>query len=74
MKALMMDHKSKEAAQIVENFLKNNPEYPEHLKNKALESSYILLKQMPYVAPAKPKPAAATKSTTTKKATAKKKK
>ena len=49
-------------------------EYPEHLKNKALESSYILLKQMPYVAPAKPKPAAATKSTTTKKATAKKKK
>ena len=67
MKALMMDHKSKEAAQIVENFLKNNPEYPEHLRNKALESSYILLKQVPYVAPAKPKAAATTKKAATKK-------
>ena len=71
----MMDHKSKEAAQIVENFLKNNPDYPEHLKNKALESSYILLRQVPYVAPEKPKPATTTaKKTTTKKATTKKKK
>ena len=67
MKALMMDHKSKEAAQIVQNFLKNNPEYPEHLRNKALESSYILLKQVPYVAPAKPKAAATTKKAATKK-------
>ena len=75
MLALMMDHKSKEAAQIVENFLKNNPDYPEHLKNKALESSYILLRQVPYVAPEKPKPATTTaKKTTTKKATTKKKK
>jgi hypothetical protein len=74
MEALMMDHKSKEAALIVENFLKANPNYPEHLRNKALESSYILLRQVPYVAPAKPKAAATTKSTTTKKATTKKKK
>ena len=73
MEALMMGHKSKEAALIVENFLKANPNYPEHLRNKALASSYILLRQVPYVAPAKPK-ATAAKKTTTKKATAKKKK
>lgn len=69
MKAMMYGHKGKEAAQIVENFMKNNPNYPEHLKNKALESSYILLSQVPYVAPAKPKAAS-----TAKKSTAKKKK
>ena len=77
MKAMMYGHKSKEAAQIVEDFLKNNPEYPEHLRNKALESSYILLRQVPYVAPVKPKAAAtnATKKVTnTKKAKAPKKK
>ena len=75
MEALMMGHKSKEAALIVENFLKANPNYPEHLRNKALESSYILLRQVPYVAPAKPKATTtAAKKTTTKKATAKKKK
>ena len=52
----------------MENFLKNNPDYPEHLKNKALESSYILLRQVPYVAPEKPKPVATSaKKTTTKK-------
>ena len=63
MKALMGDHKSKEAAQIVENYLKSHPDYPDNLRNKVLEASWILMKQMPYVAP--PKPAAApTKATT----------
>jgi len=60
MKALMYGHKGREAALIVENFLKNNPDYPENLRNKALEASWVLLKQVPYVAapvkaPAKPK-------------------
>lgn len=31
-------HGSKEAYQIAENFLKNNPEYPEHLKLKILQN------------------------------------
>ena len=65
MKALMYGHKGREAALIVENFLKNNPDYPENLRNKALEASWVLLKQVPYVAapvkaPAKPKSIAAT--------------
>ena len=65
MKALMYGHKGREAALIVENFLKNNPDYPENLRNKALEASWVLLKQVPYVAapvkaPTKPKSVAAT--------------
>ena len=70
MKVLMADHKSKEAALIVENFMKANPNYPENLRNKALEASYILLKQKPYVAP---KPVT-TASSTRKPVAAKKKK
>jgi aminopeptidase N len=68
MKVLMADHKSKEAALIVENFMKANPNYPENLRNKALEASYILLKQKSYVAP-KPvsKVATAKKTVTAKK-------
>jgi replication-associated recombination protein RarA len=38
MKAMMYGHKGKEAAQIVENFMKNNPNYPEHLKNKHVKA------------------------------------
>ena len=70
MKVLMADHKSKEAALIVENFMKANPNYPENLRNKALEASYILLKQKPYVAPEPVSKAATAK----KKVAAKKKK
>ena len=56
MKALMADHKSKEAAQIIENFMKANPDYPSYLKNKALEASWILTKQVPYAKQDKPIP------------------
>lgn len=72
MKALMADHKSAEARQIIENFLTANPNYPDNLKNKVLEASWILMKQVPYVEPAKPQ--AASKPKTTKKPAAKKKK
>jgi aminopeptidase N len=71
MTALMADHKSKEAAQIIERYLKNNPTYPENLRNKVLEASWILMKQVPYVEPVKPQPAPAKKSTTAKKTTKK---
>ena len=65
MKALMADHKSKEAAMIIDNFLKANPNYPTNLKNKVLEASWILMKQVPYVEPPKPvTPAPAAKSKT----------
>ena len=66
MKALMAEHKSKEAAQIIDNFMKANPDYPQTLKNKVLEASWILMKQVPYVEPAKPQ--AATGSPKVKKA------
>ena len=85
MKALLADHKSKEASLIIDNFLKANPNYPTNLKNKVLEASWILMKQVPYVEPPKPvapdpvakpktqaKPAA--KKTTAAKTTTKKKK
>jgi aminopeptidase N len=54
MKALMAGHKSREAAQIIDSFMKANPNYPTNLKNKVLEASWILMKQVPYVEPAKP--------------------
>ena len=54
MKALMAGHKSREAAQIIDSFMKANPNYPANLKNKVLEASWILMKQVPYVEPAKP--------------------
>lgn len=85
MDALMSAHKSKEAALIVDNFLKANPNYPTTLKNKVLEASWILMKQQTYVE--KPKPVAKTaapasktaakpagKTAATKKATPAKKK
>ncbi len=70
MKALMADHKSKEAAQIIDNFMKANPNYPGNLKNKVLEASWTLMKQVPYIEP--PKPAATKNTTGTRKTSAKK--
>ena len=57
MNALMENHKSKEATQIIERFLTANPNYPDNLKNKVLSASWILMKQVPYVEKAKPAPA-----------------
>ena len=68
MNALMENHKSKEAAQIIERFMAANPNYPDNLKNKVLSASWILMKQVPYVEPVKPK--ATTKKATTTKSTA----
>lgn len=42
--ALMKGHSSKEAADIVRQFLKENPNYPENLKLKILQSADHLLK------------------------------
>ena len=50
----MAGHKSREAVQIIDSFMKANPNYPANLKNKVLEASWILMKQVPYVEPAKP--------------------
>lgn len=71
MNALMENHKSKEATQIIEQFLTANPNYPDNLKNKALSASWILMKQVPYVE--KPTPAPDEKDTGTKASTTAKK-
>ena len=54
MKALMAGHKSREAAQAIDSFIKATPNYPSNLKNIVLEASWILLKQVPYTEPTKP--------------------
>ena len=54
MKALMAGHKSKEAAQAIDSFIKATPNYPSNLKNIVLEASWILMKQVPYTEPTKP--------------------
>ena len=54
MKARMAGHKSKEAAQAIDSFIKATPNYPSNLKNIVLEASWILLKQVPYTEPTKP--------------------
>ena len=54
MKALMSGHKSREAAQAIDSFIKATPNYPSNLKNIVLEASWILLKQVPYTEPTKP--------------------
>ena len=54
MKALMSGHKSREAAQAIDSFIKATPNYPSNLKNIVLEASWILMKQVPYTEPAKP--------------------
>ena len=54
MKALMAGHKSREAAQAIDSFIKATPNYPSNLKNIVLEASWILMKQVPYTEPTKP--------------------
>lgn len=44
LKALLAEHKSREARQTVEKFINNNPNYPEHLKRKILEAAWFLTK------------------------------
>ena len=41
--ALLGGHKSKEAKQEVEKFLKAHPDYPSSLKNKLLQAAYTLM-------------------------------
>lgn len=42
MRALLAGHKSKAARQEVEQFLRQNPKFPQNLKNKVLEASWEL--------------------------------
>ena len=44
LKALLTEHKSREARQTVEKFINNNPNYPEHLRRKILEAAWFLTK------------------------------
>ena len=44
LKALLTEHKSREARLTVEKFINNNPNYPEHLKKKILEAAWFLTK------------------------------
>lgn len=48
LKALLGSHKSQEARQMVERFIGNNPDYPEHLRNKILEAAWFIMKQQTY--------------------------
>ena len=43
--ALLSNHRSAEAAQLVRDFLEQRPDYPENLKNKILEAAYEVLKK-----------------------------
>ena len=63
MKTLMGTLKSQTAKSIVEKTLKEHPDYPQNLRNKVLEASWILMKQLPYVEPAKPKGTTSPKAT-----------
>lgn len=60
LRAMLSEHKSSEARLTIERFLKGNANYPEHLRNKILEASWILMKQQTYVNPVKPAPVAST--------------
>lgn len=53
MKALLASHKSDAARQTVERFVKNSPNYPDNLKNKVLQASWMLTKQQSYTGKAK---------------------
>ena len=44
LKALLAEHKSREARLTVEIFINNNPNYPEHLRRKILEAAWFLTK------------------------------
>ena len=67
--ALLQGHKSQEARQSIENFLKNNPTYQENLRNHILAASWPLRNIRPS-APPKPRPA--TKPQKTQKSSRKK--
>jgi aminopeptidase N len=47
--AILGGYQSEEAAQIVHQFLKNHPDYPEHLKLKILQSSDFLFRSQQIV-------------------------
>ena len=53
-KAVVSDHKSPEAKQIVEKFLHDNRDLPESLRSEVLEAAWVLMTQKPYVEKAKP--------------------
>ena len=40
--ALLGDHQSAEAREIVNNFLESNPDYPVNLKNKILHATFMM--------------------------------
>ncbi len=71
LQAMLGSHKSKEARLIVEKFISDNPNYPEHLRNKIFEAAWIMMKQQSYVGPLKPATTDVKKSTTTKNKTKK---
>jgi aminopeptidase N len=48
LKALLAEHKSREARLTVEKFINNNPNYPEHLRRKILEAAWFLTKPQTY--------------------------
>ena len=48
MKALFAGHKSEEAKQIFDRFMRSDNTLPENLRNKALDAAWILMNQIPY--------------------------
>ena len=74
LQAMLGSHKSKEARLIVEKFISDNPNYPEHLRNKIFEAAWIMMKQQTYVGPLKPATATTKASASTKKTSASAKK
>jgi aminopeptidase N len=74
LQAMLGSHKSKEARLIVEKFISDNPNYPEHLRNKIFEAAWIMMKQQTYVGPLKSATATTKASAGTKKTSANAKK
>ena len=48
MKNLLAGHKSEEARQMIERFLKSDKTLSDNLKNKVLDAAWVLMKQEPY--------------------------
>ena len=67
LKSLLSSHRSSEARQILELFLKSDTTLSENLRNKVLEAGWVLLKQEPYVEKAKPQVLNKAKGVSTKK-------
>lgn len=67
MKALLGSHTSSEARAIVERTLKDHPDYPQNLRNKVMEASWVLLHQVAYIEPPKPQTAKSAVRRTTRK-------